>query len=291
MIRSTSRVGRQPTPWLFFVSYLRKCLRLRHIFIASLFCILFVCLRLTHQLPSDQKHAIGSTATVDDGYHMLLADYHIENCTSNGTESVFHDLSSDESDPNDTRPRPSIARLNSLFSKLISYEEKFLKIFSYLGIFRFTDLLRTLHPFTNDTQRFQDISCFLQRYINVSEAGRIDVAPNLISYLKQVSAYLSEGFTHQHSVWNATSAGHASKPVIVLAANNRFFDTMQASMRTVDQYLRDHRVVIYDLGFDTNQLSMVREVSLKIRPFDHPGHLDTRPLSTVFDHSISIRSD
>lgn len=153
-----------------------------------------------------------------------------------------------------------MARLSSLFSKLISYEEKFHSIFSYLGIFRFTDLPRTLRPFHNDTQRLQDISCLLQRYLNVSATGRLEIAPSLILYLKQVSNYLSQGFTHEHSTWSKASTADLPKPVIILAANSRFFDTLQASMRTVDEHLRNYTVVIYNLGFDPSQLIMVREI-------------------------------
>ena len=260
MIRSTSRVGRQPTPWLSFLLSLRKCLRLRYVFITALCCILFVCLRLNYHLPSDHIHSIKSSVILDVEYIFSPYDFHLENCSSDATESILHGVSVNEPDQNDTRPQPSIARLTSLFSKLISYEEKFRSIFSYLGIFSFTDLPRTLRLFHNDTQRLQDISCLLQRYLNISATSRLEIAPSLILYLKQVSTYLSQGFTHEHSTWGKASTAALPKPVIILAANSRFFDTLQASMRTVDEQLRNHTVVVYDLGFDTNQLIMVSDI-------------------------------
>ncbi|CAF4097400.1 unnamed protein product, partial [Rotaria sordida] len=82
---------------------------------------------------------------------------------------------------------------------------------------------------------------------------------NFISYLKQVSSYLSDGFKNRHLTWNTTSEDQIQKPVIILAANSHFYDTLQASMHTINDYLKDYTVAIYDLQFSPTQLNMIKE--------------------------------
>ncbi|CAF1266904.1 unnamed protein product, partial [Rotaria sordida] len=79
------------------------------------------------------------------------------------------------------------------------------------------------------------------------------------SYLKQVSSYLSDGFKNRHLTWNTTSEDQIQKPVIILAANSHFYDTLQASMHTINDYLKDYTVAIYDLQFSPTQLNMIKE--------------------------------
>lgn len=193
--------------------------------------------------------------------------YHVsDKCNFDQVESLlrYKPLNPPSSGTTDTRAAPSITRLHQLITKLISYEDKFRSVFDYLGIFRFNDLYTTLQPFANNTQRLQEIYCLFQRYITVSDNGHIDISPQLMDYFKQVSLYLSDGFKSEHPLWKKTSIAEAGKPVIILGANARFFDTLQGSMRTVNQFFSNHTVAIYDLGFDPNQVNLVSEILLRM---------------------------
>jgi hypothetical protein len=261
MKRPTIGVGHKPNLWLLFILRLRKCLKLRYLLILFFSLIIFTYLRLINHNSSDQQievkfrsHIISSVA------EHLEANHLSDKCNFDQTESLlrYKPVKSITKNPDDTRPSPSIQRLHKLFSILISHEEKLRQALDYLGIFRFNNLYNTLRPFANNTQRLNEIYCHFQRYITVSDNGHIDITPQLIDYLKQVSNYLSDGFNSEHSLWNKTSINNLQKPVIILAANSRFYDTLQASMRTVNEYFSNHLVVIYDLGFDQSQLDMVR---------------------------------
>jgi len=265
MIRPTIGVGHKPGLWLLFILRLRKCVKLRHLLIIFFCLIILTYIRLINHAPSDQQvdnqfKSLNNKKIIhfkeENGDNNHLSD----KCNFDKTESLLRYKSrrNSTSNINDTRPYPTIERLHKLFSILISHEDKFRKIFDYLGIFRFTDLYNTLRPFANNTQRLHEIYCLFQRYITISDNGHIDITPHFIYYLKQVSNYLSDGFISEHPIWNTTIIENIQKPVIILGANARFYETLQASMRTVHQYFNDYHVAIYDLGFDQNQLNMVR---------------------------------
>ncbi|CAF3246450.1 unnamed protein product [Rotaria socialis] len=268
-MRPTSRVGQQPVIWLLFLLRLRKFIRLRYLLCIFLLLIIITYLRLNNSDPSYPIKPNRDKLTDIDNKILPRAeninndnDHHlVDKCNFDATESIlrYKSLKASNDDTNDNRARPTIQRLHSLFSILISTEEKYRKVLEYLGVFRFTDLYNTLIPFANNTQRLHDIYCHFQRYITISDNGHIDIAPNFINYLKQVSNYLSDGFTSEHSLWTKTPINDLKKPVIILGANSRFYDTFQASMRTVNQYFLNSTIAIYDLGFDGNQLNMIKE--------------------------------
>jgi hypothetical protein len=261
MKRPTIGVGHKPSLWLLFILRLRKCFKLRYLLILFFSLIILFYLRLINHHSSDQQ----IEGNVQSRIISVVADHFEDNhlldtCNFDDTESLlrYKSLKSSTKNSDDTRPAPSIQRLHKLFSILISHEEKFRQALDYLGIFRFTNLYNTLHPFANNTERLHEINCHFQRYITISDNGHMDITPQLIDYLKQVSNYLSDGFNSEHPLWNKTSMNDLQKPVIILAANARFYDTLQASMRTVNEYFSNHQVVIYNLGFDQSQLNMVR---------------------------------
>jgi hypothetical protein len=263
MIRPTSGVGQQPSLWLLFILRLRKCVKLRYLLIIFFFLIIFTYLRLINNAPSDQqidtkfKH-INNEKDSPSEEENIHNNHLVDKCNFDKTESLLRYKSVKKNDIiNDTRPQPTIERLKKLFSILISHEEKYRKSLDYLGIFRFTDLYNTLHPYANNTRRLHEIYCHFLRYITISDNGHIDITPSFIYYLKQVSNYLSDGFTSEHPVWNK-SLTNLQQPVIILGANSRFYDTLQASMRTVNKYFNNYSVAVYDLGFDRHQLQMVR---------------------------------
>jgi hypothetical protein len=259
MVRPTNRVGQQPNLWLLFILRLKKCLKLRYLLFIFILLILLTYLRLINYAPSDETILNKSKFIIQK--EIILLDYpHLNNCTSYEIESLLHYTSSN--DKNDSRPQPTIERLRKLFHILISHEDQYEKIFDYLDIFRFNNINNTLHSYVNNTQRLQNIYCSFQRYIPISESGQIDIKESFIDYLKQISNYLSDGFRNQHLTWNETSRDQIQKPVIVLAANTHFYETLQSSMRTVNKHLEDYTVAIYDLGFNANQLNMVREKEL-----------------------------
>jgi hypothetical protein len=265
MKRPTSGVGHQPALWLLFILRLRKCIKLRYLLIIFLFLIIFTYLRLINHIPSNQQLDNNFKSDHDNipnlpGEEINKKHLH-DKCNFAVTESLLRYKSlknSSNKNTDDTRAQPTIERFHKLFSILISSENKYRKALDYLEIFRFTDLFNTLRPYANNTQRLHDIYCLFQRYITISDNSHIDITPNLIYYLKQVSNYLSDGFISEHLTWNTTLMKNVQKPVIILGANAHFFDTLQASMRTVNQYFSDYAVAIYDLGFDQNQLNMVR---------------------------------
>ncbi|CAF3193916.1 unnamed protein product [Rotaria sp. Silwood2] len=265
MMHPTSRVGPHPAVWLLFILRLRKCIKLRYLSIIFFSLIILTYLRLNNSVLSNQqisrKHiSINNDERIshhedNDNHHLL------DKCNFDTIEVLlrYKSLKQSNNDSDDKRPKPTIERLHKLFSILISHEEKYRTVFNYLGIFRFTDLYNTLRPFANNTKRLHEIYCLFQRYITISDNGHIDITPHFIYYLKQVSNYLSDGFTSEHPTWNNISIKNLQKPVIILAANARFYDTLQASMRTVNQYFYNYSVAVYNLGFDTSQLNMIKE--------------------------------
>lgn len=273
MKRPTFGVGYQPSLWLLFILRLRKCIKIRYLLILFLCLIIFTYLRLINHEHSDQSNL--SLEKKRFAVEQKEFSYLNDKCNFDQTESLLNYKSPKYSDNfflNDTRPKPTVERLHKLFSILMSHEDKFRDVLDYLEIFRFQDLHHTLRPFANNSKRLHDIHCLFQRYITVSDNGHIDISPHLITYLRQVSFYLSDGFTTQHPSWSKISTNDIEQPVIVLGANSRFFDTLQASMRTVNQYFSKHKVAIYNLGFDNNQLKLIKdncERCLIIRfPFD-----------------------
>jgi len=266
MKRPTVGVGHQPSIWLLFILRLRKCIRIRYLLILFFCLIVLTFLRLINSEPSDQP-------ALPFGKKQLTKQTDVSHlntkCNFDEIESLLNYKSPKYSDNyflNDTRPKPTIKRLHQLFSILMSHEEKFREVLDYLEIFRFQDLHQTLRPFASNSKRLHEIYCLFQRYITISDNGHIDVSPHLITYLRQVSFYLSDGFTTQHPSWSKLSMNDIEQPVIVLGANSRFFDTLQASMHTVNQYFPKHKVAIYDLGFDENQLKLVNIEILLIVP-------------------------
>ena len=263
-MRPTGGVGQRPALWLLFLLRLRRCLKLRYIPVLFFFFILFIYLRLLKSTPTnhDPKEKIPwSNANqplppVNEGESPRLGK-----CTFDETEVILRYKSPKDpppATPTDVRPQPTVQRLHTLFKILIAHEEKYRKSLDYLQVFRFSDLYNTLRPYANQTRRLHDIYCLFSRYITVSDNGHIDVSPTFIGYLKQLSTYLSDGFTTEHPTWrDKTVLETLQKPVIILGSNSRFYDNLQASMRTVNEFFATHPVAIYDLGFDQSQLQMV----------------------------------
>lgn len=257
MIRPTNRVGQQPDLWLLFLLRLRKCFKLRYLLTLFIVLILLTYLRIINYAPSDQPiPQTGKSIVIQDD--ITVHRYSLSNqCNYDETEDILNYKSPINESTNDNRIKPTIERLNKLFQILISHEEKNRQLFDYLDVFRFTDISNTLRPYANDTENFEKISCLFQRYITINETGHIDIKSDFIFYLKQISKYLSDGFRNEHLNWKNISTDDIPKPVIILAANAHFYDTLQASMRTVDKYLNNYSVAIYDLGFNKHQLNMV----------------------------------
>jgi len=252
MRRPTKGVGQQPILWLLFTLRLWKIFKLRYLLIIFIFLVFGTYLRIINNAPSDQPIISTPEAT-------LLPFPHSNKCNFDDIEFILGYTSSNNSNSSDdTRPKPTVERLIKLFRILISHEDKYRKIFDYLNIFRFTDIYNTLRPYANNTQHLDTIYCYFQRYITISDNGHIDVTPNLITYLEHVSTYLSDGFRTKHLNWNKTSIDNIQKPAVIMAANVHFYETLQSSMRTVDQHFSNYTVAIYDLGLDGNQLAMVR---------------------------------
>ncbi|CAF1223859.1 unnamed protein product [Adineta steineri] len=257
MTRSTSRVGHRPNLWLLFILRVRKCFQLRYLLTILICLILLTYLRLINHAPSDQLLFDNLKPVVEEEKN-YLDNANSNKCNFKEIESLLR-YTSLKNYKNDSRPRPTIERLHKLFQILISSEDKYREIFKYLGIFRFSDIHNTLRPYANNTERLYNIYCMFQRYITISDNGHIDIAPSFIQYLKQVSSYLSDGYNSQHLQWNKTSINDIQKPVVILAANTHFYPMLQASMRTINQYLKDYKVVIYDLGLSSIQLNMTQE--------------------------------
>jgi hypothetical protein len=256
MIRPTSKVGQQPHLWLLLMVSFRKCFKLRYLLSTFVFLTLLTYLRLITHAPSDET-IIGKSKSMIQKEIILLKFPHLNNCDSYENQSLLHYASSNSN--NDTRPKPTIQRLQKLFRILISYEDRYEKIFDYLNIFRFNNINNTLLPYVNNTQRLHNIYCSFQHYLPISDHGQIEIKENFIDYLKQISNYLSDGFRNERITWNQTPMNQIQKPVIILAANANFYETLQASMRTVNTQLLNYSIAIYDLGFKPNQLDMIKQ--------------------------------
>ena len=276
MLQSTDGVGQQPIKWLLFNLPLRKCFKFRYVFLLSTLLILLTYVRLINYVPLDDGVERRFTQLAEKT--IVTHDYRLQTCHFEQSDALLGYVhasalaANSTATTNDTRPQPSVARLHRLFTKLISYEDQFRSIFDYLGIFRFKDMYNTLRPFTDRAERLHDIHCLFQRYITVGDNGHIDIAPKLITYLRQVSLYLADGFTGQRALWSGPSRVSTQKPTIVLAANARFFDAMQASLRTIDEHFGSGPIVIYDLGFNPPQVTMVRRtwVYHRCTPLKYP---------------------
>ena len=48
-----------------------------------------------------------------------------------------------------------------------------------------------------------------------------------------------------------------NKPVIVTAANTRYYGSLQATLFHVHKHLPDHKIIVYDLGLDANMIATV----------------------------------
>ncbi|CAF1267444.1 unnamed protein product [Adineta ricciae] len=255
MIRPTRRVGQQASLWLLFALRIKKCFRLRYLLITLIILILLTYLRLINHAPVDPS-MLNDASSDHRQQKSSLDKLRSLKCNFDEIESLLR-YKSTRPPHTDSRPRPTIERLRKLFQMLISYEDKFRRVFDHLQIFRFTDMYNTLRPYANDTQRLHNIYCLLQRYTTISDNGHIDIESGFINYLSQVSSYLADGFDNQHLSWNTTSTDAIRKPVIVLGSNIHFFNMLQASMRTIDKFLKDHNVAVYDLGFTADQVDMI----------------------------------
>jgi hypothetical protein len=216
-------------------------------------------LHIINQAPPDQQPVpqTRNAIVVHEDITVRRYSSSIDQCNYDDIEFILNYQSSINESANDNRTKPTIERLNKLFRILISHEEKYRQLFDYLDVFSFTDIPNTLRPYANDTERLTNIYCLFQRYITINEKGYIDIESDFIFYLKQISKYLSDGFRSEHSNWKNISRETIPKPVIILAANAHFYDTLQASMKTVNKHLENYSIAIYDLGFNKHQLNMV----------------------------------
>lgn len=258
MKRLNSSIRQEPTLWLIFVLRLQKRLKFQYILAIFLFFMLAIYVHLLHTTSSVQLIITESEIVIEEEF-IFINDTVSHSCNGSEIESLFQISTSNINYDNDQRPKPTIKRLYKLFQILISHEKRFQEIFDYLGVFRFNDFDNTLRPFANNTERFQIIYCLFQQYIQISDNGHIIIQKDFIDYLKRVSNYLSNGFKSPHLSWNDNSSKEKLiKPVIVLAANTLFYHTLQSSMRTINEHLKNYTVVIYDLGLTQQQLNMVR---------------------------------
>jgi hypothetical protein len=256
MIRWTGQARLQPILRLTSFTSRRIYFKYRYLLLVSIASLFFICTRLIEHSSDNQLQSTeqpSASSIIDEFPHIY--ELNANGCIFNRTQFSLVDLSLNS---NDTRPQPTLERLYRLFSKLISYEENFRELFQYLGIFRFIDLSHSLQPFAKQTERFHDLSCHFRQFINISNKNHIELSSSLIVYLKQLSIYLSDGLMHRHATWTHTLPNQITRPVIILAANARFYDTLQASMRSIDQHLINHTIAIYDLGFEPHQLNTVR---------------------------------
>jgi len=254
MIRPTTKVGQQPTCWLLFNFPIRKCFKLRYLLIIFFLLIFSTYLRLFYHAPSDSLSTFSERKSIVLSNNLVNQQIDLDQCNFEQTNAILDYQPLAKYADDDTRIRPTVERLKRLFQILLSYENKYQDIFDYLNIFRFNQLDQTLQIYANNSQQLKNILCHFQRFITVSNEKNIEIKPELIVYLKQVSAYLSDGFKSEHDNWKTNQV---QKPVIILAANAHFYDTLQSSMKTVNEFLRDYSVAIYDLGFTANQLQLV----------------------------------
>ncbi|CAF1552816.1 unnamed protein product [Didymodactylos carnosus] len=103
--------------------------------------------------------------------------------------------------------QPTLNRLKTLITTLMSYEEQYSTVFKILRIFSFNDT-KTFQVFGNNKIILKDILCLYKRYFilpsqNQSENSTIDIQPDLINYLRQISKYLVDGFRYPRLEWRS----------------------------------------------------------------------------------------
>ena len=55
---------------------------------------------------------------------------------------------------------------------------------------------------------------------------------------------------------------NADKPVIVLAANAQYYEPLQAAVYQIHKHLSDYKIIIYDLGMNTDMIEKVLFLSI-----------------------------
>ena len=242
-----------PVSWFFLILPIRKCYKIRLILLFGLLIVFILSVHLIDRVP----HTTSSPKVITPQFEITFPSGSFDLCLSNETNAALNAGKIPIIDPTDKRVLPTIERIETLFSKLISYEEKYRSILEYLGIFLFTNLTSTLHPLANRQDKFQEISCLINHFFTNSNPGKNSISSDLLIYLRKVSAYLSNGFHEQHKSWKQTDLSHLDKPVIILASDQGFYETLQASMRTVNEHFPNYTVAIYDLGFTQKQTQLV----------------------------------
>lgn len=221
----------------------------------ALICLAFILisLNLIEQIPVDENP---KSEQIENSVRTINFSWP-NDCSFNLNGDFLETNEKPSKQENDQRIRPSLGRIKTLFDKLMNNEEKFGEVFDFLAVFRFNEFRSTLKPFSNDTKKFKEIVCLFERFLVDPKTKKLSVSNEFILYLEQISNYLASGFHREHSTWKQTEKRDLEKPTIVLATDQRFFDSFQASIKTVDQFFPRNVVAVYDLGLNSKSKTLV----------------------------------
>ena len=68
---------------------------------------------------------------------------------------------------------------------------------------------------------------------------------------------MSRDKTPEEIVPNNKNESLRNKPVVLTGANNRFFIPLLKSIRTIRKYMKDYKLIVYDLGIKEHNLQIV----------------------------------
>ncbi|CAF5025763.1 unnamed protein product, partial [Rotaria sp. Silwood1] len=123
MKRSTSNVRSWRALWFWFILRLRRCFRLRYLLTLFILSIVLTYAGHINDTLSNQLIFSGSESIIEEEEEeLMIVNYTLFNQNNlNQTEFLLHSYNNNNNN-NDSRPQPTIQRLQKLFQILLSYE-------------------------------------------------------------------------------------------------------------------------------------------------------------------------
>jgi hypothetical protein len=156
-------------------------------------------------------------------------------------------------------------RLNKLFDLVYEKEKKIEPVLRKLGLVVFDDLINdklSLLPLS-----FNEFRTEIPSFLQIVDR-KVKATPKFIQFLNEQSNFYSFA-NPRKNVERSKIARKNEMPTIVTAANQKYFDALQATVYQIHKYLPDYRLIIYDLGLTPKQYKLTLDnCNCEIRAFD-----------------------